>query len=212
MQEYKQFGHYGPLIKQATENARSAWEAGDKVASNRFSQQSKDLREGWRLSADEEMKKRKQQDMESAKGEVLQPIRKAPPGYQLQGPPGKPYGFRNQTTGAYEWFADMDEMMIAHKAQQIKQSLPYSYIQNELSTLEKAKGISDPVKRNIFLQSKEMGGYRAKDLQAIEERIAQIKSRLPRKGQPTTPRTDLNYDPSKSSFSRAMQDLQNMKE
>jgi hypothetical protein len=160
-------------------------------------------------------KARKLKSQQSQQQQSSQPIRKATPGYQPQAPSGKPYGFRNKSTGEWEWFSTMEEMNAAQKSQQVKQSIlpydPYRRLQNEISTLEKAKGISDPVKRNIFLQSKEMGGYRAKDLQAIEERIAQIKSRLPRKMQPTTPRTDLNYDPSKSSFSRAMQEVQNIK-
>ena len=141
-------------------------------------------------------------------------IRKATLGYQLQGPQGKPYGFRNPETGAYEWFATMDELNAAQQAQQVKRSLPsnpYGRLQYQVSGLEKAKGISDPYKRSAFMRKEGISGGGQNDLQTIEETIALFKSRLPRKGQPTAPRTDLNYDPSKSSFSRAMQDLQNMK-
>jgi hypothetical protein len=42
-----------------------------------------------------------------------QPIGKATLSYQPQGPPGKPYGFRNRTTGEWEWFATMEEMNAA---------------------------------------------------------------------------------------------------
>jgi hypothetical protein len=144
-----------------------------------------------------------------------QPIGKATLGYQLQGPPGKPYGFRNPTTGAYEWFATMDELNAAQQGQQVKQSSlpsdPYSNLQNQVSGLEKAKGISDPYERSAFMRKERIDSGGLNDLQTIEERIALFKSRLPRKGQPTSPRTDLDYDPSKSSFSRAMQDLQNMR-
>jgi hypothetical protein len=135
-----------------------------------------------------------------------QPIGKATLGYQLQGPPGKPYGFRNQTTGEWEWFATMGELNAAQKSQQVKRSLPsdpYRYLQNQVSGLEKAKGISDPNERSAFMRKEGIGSGRQNDLQTIEERIAIFKSRLPRTIQPT--------DPSKSSFSRAMQDLQNMK-
>jgi hypothetical protein len=64
-----------------------------------------------------------------------QPIRKAPPGYQLQGPPGKPYGFRNKSTGEWEWFATMEEMNAARAGGGIMPQVNPDYIEQNFSQL-----------------------------------------------------------------------------
>ena len=64
-----------------------------------------------------------------------QPIGKATPGYQPQGPPGKPYGFRNQTTGEWEWFSTMDEMNAAKAGGGTMPQVNPDYIKQNFSQL-----------------------------------------------------------------------------
>jgi hypothetical protein len=80
-----------------------------------------------------------QQERRIQSQQASQPIRKATLGYELQGPPGKPYGFRNKSTGEWEWFATMEEMNAARDGGGIMPQANPEYIKQNFSNLYRSR-------------------------------------------------------------------------
>jgi hypothetical protein len=68
-----------------------------------------------------------------------QPIGKATLSYQPQGPSGKPYGFRNKSTGEWEWFSTMEEMNAARAGGGTMPQANPDYIKQNFSQLYRGR-------------------------------------------------------------------------